>query len=208
MAVILIITTDKEFEHRASSVSARQGHLWASHASLEAAGRSLKDTADLVVVDFDSAANPDLTVHKLTALHGRPGILAVTSDENTPDQARRAGAWEVLLPPFSPARMEEAMTQCLTLRQARIAAAGAAAGAPAGSASLTIPIILDAAHEDALLPLRTVRDLAMHEVEAAYLRHLIAQAQGSFQRVQTAAGISRARLYDLLNKHALRIDME
>ena len=57
-----------------------------------------------------------------------------------------------------------------------------------------------------LLPLRTVRELAMQEVEAAYLKRLVASSQGNFQRALTISGLSRARLYDLLSKHSMSIN--
>ena len=59
--------------------------------------------------------------------------------------------------------------------------------------------------ESELLPLRTVRELAMQEVETAYLQRLIASSQGNFQRALTISGLSRARLYDLLNKHNMSL---
>ena len=59
--------------------------------------------------------------------------------------------------------------------------------------------------ESELLPLRTVRELAMKEVETAYLQRLIASSQGNFQRALTISGLSRARLYDLLNKHNMSL---
>lgn len=70
-----------------------------------------------------------------------------------------------------------------------------------------IPLSLpsDEAPESQLLPLRTVRELAMQEVEAAYLKRLVNSSQGNFQRALTISGLSRARLYDLLNKHSMSI---
>ncbi len=69
-----------------------------------------------------------------------------------------------------------------------------------------LPLAAHAAPESKLLPLRTVRELAMQEVEAAYLQRLITSSQGNFQRALTISGLSRARLYDLLNKHNMSIN--
>lgn len=59
--------------------------------------------------------------------------------------------------------------------------------------------------EDGLLPLKTVRELAMQELEAFYLRQLVECSRGNFQRALSISGLSRARLYDLLNKHSMSI---
>ena len=59
--------------------------------------------------------------------------------------------------------------------------------------------------EDGLLPLKAVRELAMQELEAVYLRRLVERSGGNFQRALTISGLSRARLYDLLNKHSMSI---
>jgi two-component system NtrC family response regulator len=69
---------------------------------------------------------------------------------------------------------------------------------PLNLASLEVP-------ENGLLPLSSVREMAMLEVEARYLRHLVAACRGNFQRAQTMSGLSRARLYDLLKKHSMSI---
>ena len=42
-------------------------------------------------------------------------------------------------------------------------------------------------------------------MEAAYLEQLITRSQGDFRRAMDISGLSRARLYDLLNKHQLSI---
>lgn len=59
--------------------------------------------------------------------------------------------------------------------------------------------------EKDLPPLRTVRESAIHQMEAAYLEQLIARSQGDFRQAMDISGLSRARLYDLLNKHQLSI---
>lgn len=59
--------------------------------------------------------------------------------------------------------------------------------------------------DDDLPPLKTVRELAMQELEALYLRQLVECCRGNFQRALTISGLSRARLYDLLSKHSLSI---
>ncbi len=56
-----------------------------------------------------------------------------------------------------------------------------------------------------LPPLRTVRELTMQDVEAAYMKRLVATSQGNFRRALAISGLSRARLYDLLNKHSMSI---
>jgi len=68
-----------------------------------------------------------------------------------------------------------------------------------------LPMDPDSRPEQELLPLRTVRELAMQEVESTYLKRLITQCQGNFQRALTMSGLSRARLYDLLHKHSMSI---
>ncbi|ACU90666.1 sigma-54-dependent transcriptional regulator [Desulfomicrobium baculatum] len=70
---------------------------------------------------------------------------------------------------------------------------------------ITLPLAPENAINAQLLPLRTVRELAMQEVEAAYLKRLVASSQGNFQRALTISGLSRARLYDLLSKHSMSI---
>jgi DNA-binding NtrC family response regulator len=59
--------------------------------------------------------------------------------------------------------------------------------------------------ENGLPPLKTVRELAMQELEALYLRQLVDRCRGNFQRALTISGLSRARLYDLLSKHSMSI---
>ena len=70
-----------------------------------------------------------------------------------------------------------------------------------------IPLTLapQEANPESLLPLGSVRELAMLEVEALYLRELVTICRGNFQRAQTMSGLSRARLYDLLKKHSMSI---
>jgi len=70
---------------------------------------------------------------------------------------------------------------------------------------IALPLAPENATDSQLLPLRTVRELAMQEVEAAYLKRLVTSSQGNFQRALTISGLSRARLYDLLNKHHMSI---
>jgi DNA-binding NtrC family response regulator len=70
---------------------------------------------------------------------------------------------------------------------------------------IALPLAPENAIDSQLLPLRTVRELAMQEVEAAYLKRLVASSQGNFQRALTISGLSRARLYDLLSKHHMSI---
>lgn len=74
-----------------------------------------------------------------------------------------------------------------------------------GSHDLLRPVFNIYDHDNRLLPLKAVRELAMHEVEIIYLQHLVAHSEGSFQRALTISGLSRARLYDLLNKHSMSI---
>lgn len=59
--------------------------------------------------------------------------------------------------------------------------------------------------ESGLLPLGEVREMAMMEIEALYLRQLVTVCRGNFQRAQAMSGLSRARLYDLLKKHSMSI---
>ena len=59
--------------------------------------------------------------------------------------------------------------------------------------------------QDGLLPLGSVREIAMLEVEALYLKELVNICRGNFQRAQAMSGLSRARLYDLLKKHSMSI---
>jgi len=68
-----------------------------------------------------------------------------------------------------------------------------------------LPLPPESAADSQLLPLRAVRELAMQEVEAAYLKRLVTSSQGDFQRALTISGLSRARLYDLLSKHSMSI---
>lgn len=68
-----------------------------------------------------------------------------------------------------------------------------------------IPLPLEDAADSQLLPLRAVREMAMQEVEALYLKRLVASSQGNFQRALAISGLSRARLYDLLSKHNMSI---
>jgi len=70
---------------------------------------------------------------------------------------------------------------------------------------IALPLAPENAIDSQLLPLRTVRELAMQEVEAAYLKRLVASSQGNFQRALAISGLSRARLYDLLSKHTMSI---
>jgi len=70
---------------------------------------------------------------------------------------------------------------------------------------ITLPLPPENASDSQLLPLRTVRELAMQDVEAIYLKRLVSSSQGNFQRALTISGLSRARLYDLLSKHSLNI---
>jgi DNA-binding NtrC family response regulator len=56
-----------------------------------------------------------------------------------------------------------------------------------------------------LLPLRAVRELTMQNVEAAYMKRLVATSRGNFRYALAISGLSRARLYDLLNKHSMSI---
>ncbi len=71
---------------------------------------------------------------------------------------------------------------------------------------ITLPVGSNSATENTLLPLRAVRELAMQEVEAVYLKRLAVRSQGNFQRAQTMSGLSRARLYDLLHKHSMSLN--
>ena len=59
--------------------------------------------------------------------------------------------------------------------------------------------------QDGLLPLGSVREIAMLEVEALYLKELVNICRGNFQRALAMSGLSRARLYDLLKKHSMSI---
>lgn len=70
---------------------------------------------------------------------------------------------------------------------------------------ITLPLPPENASDSQLLPLRTVRELAMQDVEAVYLKRLVSSSHGNFQRALTISGLSRARLYDLLSKHSLNI---
>lgn len=56
-----------------------------------------------------------------------------------------------------------------------------------------------------LPPLRTIREIAMQDVETAYMKRLVATSMGNFRRALAISGLSRARLYDLLNKHSMSI---
>jgi DNA-binding NtrC family response regulator len=71
---------------------------------------------------------------------------------------------------------------------------------------IRISIYNDHAPQDGFLNLRTFRELAMREVEFAYLKQLLSLSQGNFQRAQQLSGLSRARLYDLLSKHAMTLN--
>ncbi len=75
---------------------------------------------------------------------------------------------------------------------------------PAGGPRFSLPLP-EVETEDGLLPLKAVRELAMQELEAVYLRQLVERSGGNFQRALTISGLSRARLYDLLNKHSMSI---
>jgi len=70
---------------------------------------------------------------------------------------------------------------------------------------IALPLPSENAADSQMPPLRTVRELAMQEVELAYLKLLVASSQGNFQRALTISGLSRARLYDLLSKHCMSI---
>jgi len=70
---------------------------------------------------------------------------------------------------------------------------------------IALPLPSENAADSQMPPLRTVRELAMQEVELAYLKLLVASSQGNFQRALTISGLSRARLYDLLSKHSMSI---
>jgi DNA-binding NtrC family response regulator len=75
----------------------------------------------------------------------------------------------------------------------------------AGERSPTIPSETCQKIDEDILPLRMVREIAMHQVEEAYLRHLVSASRGDFHLAQTLSGLSRARLYGLLSKHAMDI---
>ncbi|MDP3429766.1 MAG: hypothetical protein Q8R89_05480 [Desulfomicrobium sp.] len=72
---------------------------------------------------------------------------------------------------------------------------------------ISLPLPPESATDSQLLPLRAVRELAMQEVEAAYLKRLVTSSHGDFQRALTISGLSRARLYDLLSKHSMSISV-
>jgi DNA-binding NtrC family response regulator len=71
---------------------------------------------------------------------------------------------------------------------------------------ISLPLPPESAADPQLLPLRAVRELAMQEVEAAYLKRLVSSSHGDFQRALSISGLSRARLYDLLSKHSMSIN--
>lgn len=67
------------------------------------------------------------------------------------------------------------------------------------------PILFPLSSTD-LPPLRTVREEAVYHLEAEYLKKLIECSQGDFRQAQEISDLSRARLYDLLNKHNMSIN--
>lgn len=56
---------------------------------------------------------------------------------------------------------------------------------------------------ESLLPWKQFRQQRMEQIEAEYLNRLLLQCNGHITRASRVAGVSRQRLYDLLNKHGM-----
>lgn len=70
---------------------------------------------------------------------------------------------------------------------------------------IALPLYLESSEDSQLRSLRAVRELAMQNVETAYMQILVSNCQGNFKRALAISGLSRARLYDLLSKHKISI---
>jgi transcriptional regulator of acetoin/glycerol metabolism len=71
------------------------------------------------------------------------------------------------------------------------------------------PAKKDAAFEfsgyTSLPTLKQIREEVVGKMEHGYLSELIRRCEGSFSTAQRLSGLSRARLYELLQKHSLSI---
>jgi two-component system NtrC family response regulator len=81
---------------------------------------------------------------------------------------------------------------------------GAGAAPPAeGKAGGLIPSF--AGRNNVLPTWKQARDEMVNKLECAYLQELIRRCQGNFNTAQKFSGLSRARLYELLQKHSLSV---
>ncbi|MCL1916041.1 MAG: sigma-54 dependent transcriptional regulator [Desulfovibrionaceae bacterium] len=60
-------------------------------------------------------------------------------------------------------------------------------------------------HYSQLPAIKEVREEIVRQMEQDYLRELIQRCQGNFNSAQSISGLSRARLYELLQKHELSV---
>ncbi|HEU6437089.1 MAG TPA: sigma-54 dependent transcriptional regulator [Nitratidesulfovibrio sp.] len=130
MADVLVIDPSRRYRAQLVPAITAAGHACRVVSTCEEAVASGRRRAcDVVLLDVDTPGPEGLAcLPELAAMRGQPEVLALTADRagNRAEDAIRAGAWDVLLHPFSESAVPQVLERCLYHHAAKVALVGQA----------------------------------------------------------------------------------
>jgi len=130
MADVLVIDPKRQYRAQLAPAVTAEGHACRVVSTCEeavASGR--RRPCDVVLMDVDAPGSEGLAcLPELAAMRGQPEVLALTAERagTRAEDAIRAGAWDVLLHPFTESALRQVLERCLYHHTAKVALIGQA----------------------------------------------------------------------------------
>ncbi|MEG6505903.1 sigma-54-dependent transcriptional regulator [Nitratidesulfovibrio sp. 1201_IL3209] len=130
MADVLVIDPTRQYRaHLVPAVTAAGHACRVVSTCEEAVASGRRRPCDVVLLDVDTPGPEGLAcLPELAAMRGQPEVLALTAERagSRAEDAIRAGAWDVLLPPFGESTVRQVLERCLYHHAAKVALIGQA----------------------------------------------------------------------------------